>query len=75
VFIFIVQNRSDVSVDWLWFEFDAAMWLIVLVAFLAGGAASPLLWIGVHRTYRRRAQQRAGIQKLGAERKSREAAT
>jgi len=72
IFIFIVQNRSDVAIEWLWFDFDASMWLVTLVAFLAGGVASPLLWVGAQQIYRRRAQQRADLQRLEESRRVKE---
>jgi uncharacterized integral membrane protein len=52
----IAQNTQTVAFDWLWVSFDAALWAALLVSFLAGAIASPLLllWSAAARTRRRK---------------------
>jgi len=55
---FIVQNTETVSFDWLFWSFEAPLWLVLvitaLVAFVLGQFA--LMW----RRHRRRKARRAG---------------
>ncbi len=55
---FILQNRESVSFDWLFWSFNAPLWLVLvitaLVAFVIGQFA--LMW----RRHRRRQARRAG---------------
>lgn len=55
--IFMVQNRDKVRVDFLWWGFSWAIWLLVLVSALFGA----LIWfgLGVMRRHARRKERRA----------------
>lgn len=48
--VFVIQNTATVGFEWLWFEFDAALWLALVVAFVAGVLAGPLLVRGWKRS-------------------------
>jgi len=37
---FVVQNTDDVPVNWLFFESDAPLWLVILIAAVAGAVLS-----------------------------------
>ena len=55
--IFMVQNTSDVTVKFLFWEFTWHVWLLILVSALIGA----LVWfgMGVLRRHRRRKERRA----------------
>jgi uncharacterized integral membrane protein len=55
--IFMAQNRDDVTVSFLGWEFTWPVWLLILVSALFGA----LLWLGlgVLRRHRRRVERRA----------------
>ena len=54
--IFMIQNRDDVRVDFLWWGFSWPIWLLVLVAAVFGA----LVWfgLGVMRRHARRKARR-----------------
>jgi len=54
--IFLVQNREDVEVEFLFWEFTWPVWLLALVAAVAGA----LVWfgLGVLRRHGRRKERR-----------------
>jgi uncharacterized integral membrane protein len=54
--IFMLQNRNDVRVDFLWWGFTWPAWLLILVSALIGA----LVWfgLGVMRRHSRRKQRR-----------------
>jgi len=54
--IFMLQNREDVSVDFLFWSFAWPLWLLTLVT----AAAGALVWfgLGVMRRHRRRKERR-----------------
>jgi uncharacterized integral membrane protein len=54
--IFIVQNRQDVKIDFLWWGFTWPLWLYTIVTALFGA----LVWfgLGVIRRHRRRRARR-----------------
>ena len=54
--IFMLQNREDVSVDFLFWSFTWPLWLLTLVTALVGA----LVWfgLGVMRRHRRRKARR-----------------
>jgi uncharacterized integral membrane protein len=54
--IFMIQNTSDVTVEFLFWDFTWPVWLLVLVAALLGA----LIWfgLGVLRRHRRRKARR-----------------
>jgi uncharacterized integral membrane protein len=54
---FMVQNREDVTLNFLFWSFTWPIWLLILVTALAGA----LVWIGfgVIRRHRRRKARRA----------------
>ena len=56
--IFMVQNTDDVKLDFLFWSFTWALWLLCLVMALVGAHA----WfgLGVLRRHRRRQERRAG---------------
>ena len=41
--IFMLQNREDVTVDFLWFSFTWPLWLLTLVTAVIGA----FVWIGL----------------------------
>ena len=55
--VFMVQNRDDVRVDFLWWGFSWPLWLLVLISALFGA----LVWfgLGVMRRHSRRKERRA----------------
>jgi len=55
--IFMLQNRKDVQVDFLFWNFTWPLWLLILVSAVAGA----LVWLGlgVMRRHRRRKERRA----------------
>jgi uncharacterized integral membrane protein len=55
--IFMAQNRDDVTVNFLAWDFTWPVWLLILVSALFGA----LLWLGlgVLRRHRRRVERRA----------------
>jgi uncharacterized integral membrane protein len=54
--IFIVQNRDDVKIDFLFFSFTWPLWLYTIVVAMFGA----LVWLGlgVLRRHRRRVERR-----------------
>lgn len=56
--VFIVQNTASIGFEWLWFDFDAPLWSVLLVAFAAGLVAGPLMLAGWRRTTRQQAKRR-----------------
>lgn len=56
--LFIVQNTASIEFDWLWLEFEAPLWLMLLVAFAAGLIVGPLVIAGWRRASRERARRR-----------------
>jgi uncharacterized integral membrane protein len=54
--VFMLQNRSDVRVDFLWFHFTWPLWLVILVSAVVGA----FVWfgLGVLRRHRRRKERR-----------------
>ena len=55
--IFMLQNRDDAQVDFLFWNFTWPLWLLILVSAVAGA----LVWLGlgVMRRHRRRKERRA----------------
>jgi uncharacterized integral membrane protein len=55
--VFIVQNREDVRLDFLFLNFTWPVWLLTIVSALLGA----LVWfgLGVLRRHRRRKERRA----------------
>ena len=62
--VFVFQNRVDTDLEWLWMDFTAPLWQALLIAFLAGALASPLLGLGMRRSLRKRREQKAAVDKL-----------
>ena len=56
--IFVIQNRDDVGLDFLWWSFTWPLWLLTIVSALLGA----LVWfgLGVMRRHRRRKERREG---------------
>ena len=54
--IFIIQNRQDVKIDFLFWDFTWPLWLYTIIVALFGA----LVWfgVGVIRRHRRRMQRR-----------------
>lgn len=69
--VFIVQNTDTVETQWLWFDFDALLWLSLAVAFLAGAIASPLILLGIAQFQRRRAKRLGMVGRLQRGRQAR----
>jgi uncharacterized integral membrane protein len=59
--IFIVQDTASIGFEWLWLDFEARLWLVLLVAFAAGLIAGPLLLTGWRRAARREARRRRAV--------------
>jgi uncharacterized integral membrane protein len=53
---FIIQNRQDVNLDFLWWSFTWPLWIYAIVSALLGA----LVWfgVGVMRRHRRRKERR-----------------
>ena len=56
--IFVIQNRDDVGLDFLWWSFTWPLWLLTIVSALLGA----LVWfgLGVMRRHQRRKERREG---------------
>jgi uncharacterized integral membrane protein len=67
---FVVQNTRTTGLHWLWFSFEARLWIVLLGAFLAGAVASPLLIAAWQRSRRHREEHRVLARKLWSGRKS-----
>lgn len=67
---FVVQNTRSTGLHWLWFSFEARLWIVLLGAFLAGAVASPLLIAAWQRSGRHRQERRVLARKLRPGRKS-----
>jgi uncharacterized integral membrane protein len=54
--VFMVQNRDDVTLDFLWWSFTVPLWLFTIVVAVLGS----IVWIGlgVLRRHRRRKARR-----------------
>jgi uncharacterized integral membrane protein len=57
--IFILQNRNDITLNFLWLDINAPLWLWLTIMFVAGGIVG---WIASRNRIRRRAlaKQAAG---------------
>lgn len=66
---FVVQNTRTTGLHWLWFSFEARLWIVLLAAFLAGAVASPLLMAAWKRSRRHRQEHRVLAGKLRSGRK------
>jgi uncharacterized integral membrane protein len=55
--IFMLQNREDVTIHFLFWDFSWPIWLLILVTAVVGA----LIWfgLGVMRRHRRRKERRA----------------
>lgn len=42
VVAFVVQNTEQIPVQWVFFESDAAVWVVIVVSFVAGALFSQL---------------------------------
>jgi uncharacterized integral membrane protein len=62
--VFIVQNTASIGFEWLWFDFDARLWLVLLAAFGAGLLAGPLLLAGWRRAARREERRRRVVDRF-----------
>ena len=50
--IFILQNRNDITLNFLWLDINAPLWLWLTIMFVAGGVVG---WIASRNRIRRRA--------------------
>ena len=57
LFVFMLQNREDVNIDFLFWGFTWPLWLVILVSAALGG----IIWIGfgIVRRHRRRKERRS----------------
>lgn len=62
--LFIVQNTAAVGFEWLWIDFDADLWLVLLVTFAAGLLAGPLLLAGWRRSAREQERRKRLVAKF-----------
>lgn len=62
--LFIVQNTASIGFEWLWFDFDARLWLVLLAAFASGLLAGPLLLVGWRRAARREERRRRVVDRF-----------
>lgn len=55
--VFVVQNREDVTLNFLWWAFTVPLWLFTIVVAVLGS----IVWIGlgILRRHRRRKARRA----------------
>jgi lipopolysaccharide assembly protein A len=53
--IFILQNREDLPVNFLWLDIKAPLWVWLAIMFLAGGAVG---WIASRNRIRRKALEK-----------------
>lgn len=68
--VFIVQNTGSIDFDWLWFDFEAPLWLMLLVAFVAGLVAGPLLIARWRRAARERTRRQRLVDRFKRSRKA-----
>ena len=50
--IFILQNRDDIKLNFLWLDINAPLWLWLTIMFVAGGVVG---WIASRNRIRRKA--------------------
>jgi uncharacterized integral membrane protein len=72
--IFILQNTGTTEVDWLWLDFEARLWALLLVAFLTGLIAGPLLIAGWRRAARERTRRQRLVDRFKQSRKAKSSA-
>jgi uncharacterized integral membrane protein len=53
--LFVFQNTEDIGFNFLWMEFTAPMWTMLLVSMMLGA----IVWWGVGRRMRARKARRA----------------
>ena len=68
--LFVVQNTRAVGFHFLWFDFGARLWLALLVAFVSGAVASPLLLAAWERSRRHRKEHLVLTRRLRTGKKS-----
>lgn len=52
--VLVVQNTDPVPLEWLFFDFEAPTWVVLLVAFASGLVVAPLLAFAWRRSRHRR---------------------
>ncbi len=59
VVLLILQNGESAQIDWLWFHFQAPLWLILALTLVAGAITWELIKSSVHRSRQHLANRRA----------------
>ncbi len=52
--LFVVQNTADTGLSWLFFDATGPLWIVIVVAAVAGAVLSEMLGWMVRRSRRRR---------------------
>jgi uncharacterized integral membrane protein len=61
--LLVVQNVRTVPFEWLVFDADAPMWLLLLASFVAGLLVGPLVIAGARRSSQRRHERREVVER------------
>ena len=62
--LLIIQNGQSAQIHWLWFDFSARLWVVLLTTLIAGALVWETLKISVRRGRRLRGERREALAKL-----------
>lgn len=62
--LLIIQNGESARINWLWMNFSAPLWLVLLLATVSGGFIWEALRIAVRRGRAVRAERRTALEGL-----------
>jgi len=65
--LLVIQNGESARINWLWMEFSAPLWLVLLLTLVAGGLVWETLKMAVRRGRRLRQERREALHNLRAE--------
>lgn len=62
--LLVIQNGESAQIDWLWMQFAAPLWLVLLLSMVAGALVWETIKAAVRRGRRLRRERREALQRL-----------